>query len=44
MPLLLPSESKICYVNINFSLDSAKETRLKNAICCGFMLMLSVET
>ena len=44
MPLLLPSESKICHVNIDFSLNSVKETRLKNAIFCRFMLMLNVET
>ena len=31
-PLLLPSESKICHVNIDFSLNRAKETRLKNAL------------
>ena len=43
MPLLLPSESKICHVNIDFSLNSVKETRLKNAIFCRFKLMLNVE-
>ena len=29
IPLLLPSESKICHVNIDFSLNRAKETCLK---------------
>ena len=37
--LLLPSESKICHVNIDFSLNRAKETCLKNAF---FFLLFHV--
>ena len=39
IPLLLPSESKICHVNIDFSLNRAKETCLKNAF---FFLLFHV--